>query len=113
MGHLSHAFQDYYAHADPSDERWLCGNNRTGDWHITNAPGADMKPASWGGNLNRGEQRIAKYTWGGTIEPGMIERLTALTGSVNSREFTAGEFRTFVGQWWGSCQCYAKVSISW
>lgn len=103
MGNLSHAFQDYYAHAI------LLASNGSGQTvgrvsGNPNAPGADMKPASWGSiYLDFGEH--------GPSEPGNRAPDSA-DRKRQARDFTAGEFRTFAGQWWGACQCYAKEIFS-
>jgi RHS repeat-associated protein len=102
MGNLSHAFQDYYAHAIL---RTSNGTNNIG--RVTgnpNALGPDMKPASWGTWYgDRGEH--------GASEPGNRAPDSA-DRKRQSQDFTTGEFRTFAADWWRACECYAKEIYS-
>jgi RHS repeat-associated protein len=98
VGQLSHAWQDYYGHAvhiDSDGESETIGN-LTGN---PEAPGSDMKPASWGGVWNSGE-----HEW---IEPGK-QAPDAKHREQSAITWTKDKFNTFVELWWTPCKCYAE-----
>jgi hypothetical protein len=100
IGQLSHAWQDYYAHA--------VNINYHGERDFTKIgyisgdpehPGADIKPCSWGGTFHPGE-----HHW---VEPGMRapDRDARLQ---DSKEYTQSGYQEFFGKWWPVCKCLYK-----
>jgi len=100
MGNLSHAYQDYYAHAILISSDGSAGTigRVTGN---PGAPGADMKPASWG---SLWPPRFGEH---GRNEPGERAPDTASRKS-QSQTYTRMEFQVFSANWWHACKCYAK-----
>ncbi|MDA8138944.1 MAG: RHS repeat-associated core domain-containing protein [Desulfobacteraceae bacterium] len=102
IGMLSHAWQDYYAHAinwDSDGSKGTIGRV-AGD---PDSPGDKMKPASWGSiYFNFGEH--------GTSEPGARapdygNRLTEAT------IFTRRKYSTFFNKWLEPCLCQVQQII--
>jgi RHS repeat-associated protein len=100
MGNLSHAYQDYYAHAISrgSDGSASSIGLLTG---TPDSPGPNMKPSSWGGFWNPGEHQRPPS------EPG--SRATdAASRKAGAQSYTATQFQDFARDWWHACKCYAK-----
>ncbi|MCP3933555.1 MAG: RHS repeat-associated core domain-containing protein [Bacteroidetes bacterium] len=99
VGMLSHAWQDYYAHAinKNSDGSKKTIGNVSGN---PDAPG-DMKPASWGGLW---PPRFGEH---GVTEPGKRAPDTAMRIKA-AENFTAGKFEEFFNIFWEPCKCFIK-----
>lgn len=104
VGMLSHAWQDYYAHAIDinSDGSKETIRKIKGD---PSAPGENIKPASWGYagwkvlNIDTGEHGVSEP---GSRAPDTQDRLT------QAENYTKMKFREFLGIWVAPCKCYAK-----
>jgi uncharacterized protein RhaS with RHS repeats len=98
IGRLSHAWQDYYAHA--VNKNYNVGADFQYIGYISgdpDHPGADMKPSSWGGILDSQEH---KWIEPGKRAPGHAQREQAAT------TFTQKGYQTFLDKWWPVCKCY-------
>jgi hypothetical protein len=98
VGMLSHAWQDYYAHAIHKDSD---GSKKTIGVVTGNPdyPGIDMKPASWGGLW---PPRFGEH---GASEPGKRAPDTAVRIK-SAEDFTAEKFEEFLNKFWEPCKCY-------
>jgi RHS repeat-associated protein len=103
IGMLSHAWQDYYAHAIAMDSD---GRSKDTIGRIQGDPneiGPNMKPSSWGGVFS---------DWGehGSNDPG-TRALDTDTRKQNAVLFTEKGFEVFINQWWESCTCSADTFL--
>jgi len=98
IGRLSHAWQDYYAHAvkmnygGGTDFQNI--GNISGD---PDHPGPDMKPSSWNGIWDPREHRWVEP---GKRAPDHAQRENAAT------EFTRKDYQEFLARWWPMCKCF-------
>lgn len=100
MGRLSHAWQDYYAHAVHKDYNDSWRDRKIGEIKgDPEHPGTDMIPSSWGGVLNDEE-----HNW---LEPGK-EAPDVKARESGARTFTQNGYQTFLNEWWSACECFYK-----
>jgi hypothetical protein len=101
MGNLTHAYQDYYAHAVSMEYTGLSGAADVGRISGTpHAPGAGLKPSSYGSIISLGEH-------GPPPEPGS-RAVDAAQRRQWSMSYTQERLLVFLPEWWNACQCYAK-----
>jgi hypothetical protein len=96
LGHISHAWQDYYAHAiGVNSPFWgnpgpIEGNPDT--------PSANLKPASWVGPSNWMEH--------GESEPAWREADYGMDRSAKAELFVTGKYPAMLDAWLAKCQCH-------
>jgi len=98
IGQLSHAWQDYYAHA--VNKGYAGGTDFQNIGYISGDPehpGADVKPSSWGGIWDPEEHRWVEP---GKRAPDHAQREQAATA------FTQKGYQAFLDKWWPVCKCF-------
>ncbi len=104
FGHLTHAWQDYYAHAIPKNPDALDLLTQVVG-PISGTPNSipeNVIPSSWNGLFLSGE-----HDW---VEPGW--RATDCKDRYRRAEqFTRDQMQVFIKDWWSGCHCYAAGTL--